>query len=617
MIKKYEIKMLGTPKVIIDGAEMRVQQKKARALLFYLAEKNKPVSRNEIVELLWPRNDRTSRHNLSVLLGSLRQNAPGLIVSDSSILRISPEAAIDAVEFTAGYSQIDLFGTDKIEALLSLYTGNFLDGFDLTDAEAFHIWKTTSAEAYIKTLTHMSLVLCREMVQTGRCGQVVRIVNKAIQYDPYNEALYCHMMAAHYFVNDRPAASAVYNDLRHILNQDLGIPPSDRTMALYQSILDNTLDRPADPPGGAMYKARSARGLTQQPENIELPFCGRDNEMAWLVKQKASNLSLIIGPISSGKTRLVTEYAYLSNRRLIRAEAKPLESELPYFPIIKAVRSMLSFANISSVLSGIKDSMPQSLWDTIAVKIPDLQEHGTFESIAFDHSAFLEAINRLFSALGKQQPTMLFLDDIQWADKYTLSLLQYMVLQKTTNDLVIVAARRPGYGEDALAACIGSLLQDRRIDICYLEMLDFASVGQIIRLFFENVSDEDINWFWEVCGGNPYMLSIMLEEVIAHKDEIDEAPGSYVKYCAAGLDRMRKSIPYTLKKNEVKLIEAAIYINDGFTVQMIKDIVGMSDREIFYALEGCVCYSIFRKGEDNKFYFKGKSISSSPYFFSN
>src|SRR5436853_5641651 len=94
------IQLLGAPLLLFDGRALSVPRRKSRALLFYLAARTTPATRDHLLALLWPDHDRaaaqqilrTSLHGLRKALG------PALIVGEDT-LSLAPEAGLEIRRF--------------------------------------------------------------------------------------------------------------------------------------------------------------------------------------------------------------------------------------------------------------------------------------------------------------------------------------------------------------------------------------------------------------------------------------------------------------------------------------------------------------------------------------
>ena len=147
------IKLLGAPLLLLDGRPLSVPRRKSRALLFYLAARTTPATRDHLLALLWPDHDRpaaqqilrTSLHGLRKALG------PALIVGDDT-LSLAPDADVDVWRFEAGLAATaDL---ETLAAALALYRYDFLADFSVPDAEAFEAWADIERERYRQLATH-------------------------------------------------------------------------------------------------------------------------------------------------------------------------------------------------------------------------------------------------------------------------------------------------------------------------------------------------------------------------------------------------------------------------------------------------------------------------------
>src|SRR3954466_13113052 len=71
-----DIRVLGPLEVIVDGAPLRVDTRKALAILALLAVEGRPYARDELAAMFWPESDDASargafRRTLSVLRSAL------------------------------------------------------------------------------------------------------------------------------------------------------------------------------------------------------------------------------------------------------------------------------------------------------------------------------------------------------------------------------------------------------------------------------------------------------------------------------------------------------------------------------------------------------------------
>ena len=165
----------------------------------------------------------------------------------------------------------------------------------------------------------------------------------------------------------------------------------------------------------------------------------RDREFAELCKalSAASDgvgvVLLLAGEAGVGKTCLVESFAVSSGWRTLRSTLN--ESVTPsYGPITALLRAHLRG----------RDARPLdgSLAGHLGALMPEL---GAVVG-ACDAATFIEALSQAFVSLAKDQPTLLVLDDLQWADHATLEFLPELSRAVAGLPLLVVGV----YRNDAL-----------------------------------------------------------------------------------------------------------------------------------------------------------------------
>ena len=111
--------------------------RKVEALLVYLACINQPVNRHKLADMFWEvRSTTQADSNLKVALTNLEKVLKGFVHSTQNSVQINQQAPIwlDA-------AIIEKIITEKrVEGILKLYRGDFLDGFQIRSARSFEVW---------------------------------------------------------------------------------------------------------------------------------------------------------------------------------------------------------------------------------------------------------------------------------------------------------------------------------------------------------------------------------------------------------------------------------------------------------------------------------------------
>src|SRR5512143_2538507 len=94
------IRLLGTPLVLLDDQPLTVTRKKSRALVYYLAAHDKPLTREQVLAVFWPDSDRVSAQQvLRTTLHGLRQALGAALITDDSALSLAPDVDVDVRTF--------------------------------------------------------------------------------------------------------------------------------------------------------------------------------------------------------------------------------------------------------------------------------------------------------------------------------------------------------------------------------------------------------------------------------------------------------------------------------------------------------------------------------------
>jgi predicted ATPase len=139
---------------------------------------------------------------------------------------------------------------------------------------------------------------------------------------------------------------------------------------------------------------------------------------------------LVAGEGGVGKTALV-ESALAEDGGLVLRGAADQRAVRPYAPIVAALR-----AYQRAVPDGLGGSGPLS--EHLALILPELGAPAPDT----DQATLFEAIGNLLEQIARQDPTVVFLDDLQWADDATTELLLHLDRMLKTAPMLLLGAYR-------------------------------------------------------------------------------------------------------------------------------------------------------------------------------
>jgi len=241
-----------------------------------------------------------------------------------------------------------------------------------------------------------------------------------------------------------------------------------------------------------------------------------------LAAGSASGMLLFTGEPGIGKTRLLqilTETAVRAGIRVISARGFEGEMIRPYGFWIDALKD---FPN-----DDFEDRAQRLLGSTPPPTAMDANESSREK--LFEHVA------GQLRDLAKRQPLAITLDDLQWIDEGSASLLHFLIRTgQTAPQILFVGAARDGEIDDNPWAqrLLASLERDRRVDRHTLGPLDVAETAS---LFEDGLSSSEAMEAHRASGGNPLFA---LEVARGRRNGLSIAAGEFRNLIADRINRL-------------------------------------------------------------------------------
>jgi len=254
----------------------------------YLAETGHLHRRSTLAGLLWTdRDEAAARNNLRQTLTALRKVIPDHLLVDG-----------DQVGLTGPYT------IDTRPIRPDGYNGDFLSGFDVTDAQLFDEWAQRTRMAHAMVAVSVFEDAAARALAEGDVAAGLTAAHRILDLEPWNEV--GHRLVMRLLVADDRIPDAVhqYDRCAAVLREELGVEPAPETQALLAQIET----------GAPMTGSR--------PETLSVPstaLFGRQQEIQELTEtltDTAPRLVSIVGPGGIGKTRLVAAVAARMSDRL-------------------------------------------------------------------------------------------------------------------------------------------------------------------------------------------------------------------------------------------------------------------------------------------------------------
>jgi hypothetical protein len=247
----------------------------------------------------------------------------------------------------------------------------------------------------------------------------------ATALDRFSERAHRTRMLALYALGRQHEALRAYRCFRARIDGELGLEPTAETRALETAVLRQEDVRALVP--------RLIEPAREGASERSVRLLGRAGELDMLERAARRALSgsfallLIEAEAGLGKTRLLDELAMrLVGVRVGRANCSELERHLPYVPLATALRDALTRAELSK---------PHR--EALSKIMPELTPAS--RSAEFAEIDVLEAV---VDVIAEHSPLVLILDDLQWADRATVTALRYLQRRGAAISAALVTAVR-------------------------------------------------------------------------------------------------------------------------------------------------------------------------------
>jgi DNA-binding SARP family transcriptional activator len=268
-------------------------------------------------------------------------------------------------------------------------------------------------------------------------------------------------------------------------------------------------------------------GAPMLARHLEAPLVGRRRELAALceafersARERRCSLQLIFGEAGIGKTRLATEFTAKLNgsAKILVGRCVSYGKGATFLPLGEIVSWLQTRTDLRALFVGDQRA------ELIVARLTELtaEKNGSGSS-----GETFWAVRRLLERLACEQPVVLVLEDLHWADPTLLDLIDYLTEQLTEGSVLLLGLARP------------ELLEDRpewaNIETTRLAPLSSEEGEALI----DNLAEVPATLRARIvctAGGNP----LFLEQLLAHAAEggAETLPASLDLLFASRLDRL-------------------------------------------------------------------------------
>ena len=332
------------------------------------------------------------------------------------------------------------------------------------------------------------------------------------------------------------------------------------------------------------------------PED-DRPFVGRDGELARLLTawtgavRGRGSMFVVSGEAGIGKTRLTEELA-----RRVAADGGTFaagrcheQAGAPaYWPWLQVARQLEDPSRLERLLSQTADETTQAS-----------PGHARFP--------IYEAIVGQLTAAAHVRPTVVVVDDLQWADVASLGVLDLISgAVRNTPLLVIATFRDTEVGPDhPLAAALARLARQPGVERVALEGLPPAAVGLYVSAATgRHLGSATNDALWARTDGNPFYLAELVRLLASegHIDALSAAPESQVPEGVRDVLRRRLN---RLPEDVQTVLSVAAVVGRDFEAGVLADACEQSEDSVLNILDTALTTRLltadFQRGQQFRF----------------
>ena len=602
--KQVHAELLGPVRAVLGGVEIPLGPSRQRAVFSVLASRaGQAVSREELIDAVWGESAPVSAPgSVYTYVSALRRALADAGVADSKdtlfstkhgyALRLDPHR-VDTVAFDKLFSRAQTMAgagdhrgaAGTLEQALGLFRGEPFSGVPGPFADHMRTRWAERRVAAVEELATSRLVLGAHVELAAELGALV-------QHYPLRESLRALLMIALSRGGRQAEALAVFRDARETLLRELGAKPGPALRHAHAVVLSGE-DAPspaADEPEDEQAGPSVLRHATSQV------FVGRETETDRLrarlvdVAAGVGGTVWIEGEPGIGKTELLAVGLAESARlgcHVGWAVADELAGRFPLQVLLECL--------------GVDQSSPDPDRADLArrLRTGEPSSRGTD-----DDDPIQSAVDRLLALVDRmchRAPTVLVLDDLQWADESSVSLWRRLVAATRQLPLLLVTCSRSRHGRTELDQ-LRSRVRANDGDVLLLEPLTYADVdsmtadlvggrpGHLLRRLTARAAGNPL-YLREMVGALVREQAVDLIDGVAHVDEAqaDDAPRTLF----AAVQRTSQALPERTRE----VLRWAAVLGAEATIAQIAGLSGRLVPEVARAIKDAMAANVLGHGE--------------------
>lgn len=350
---------------------------------------------------------------------------------------------------------------------------------------------------------------------------------------------------------------------------------------------------------------------------------GRERELEELMQYLSLALDgkgttvFLSGEAGSGKTRLTREFLNMAQEKRLNVLSGYCLSNtsVPYYPFLEMFdKYFVTKEPQNSIENVSNEGLEVRAWLT-GLRQTEKADNTRNLTPEVWKGLLYAAVTKAVLSIVSKKPTILFIDDLHWADSASLSLLNYLSrIVKSERVLLLAAFRSEELGTDIEGGAhplYELLVAMRREDLCReikLPSLNRDSVSKIMEQILRGSLEQDLAAkLTNESQGNPLFVVESLR-MLSERGDLTQKEG---KWCLAvdnlGIPDKFKDIIMRklsiLKANHRRILNVASVVGEKFDPELLAAVLGTESIEVLEALNTISLATSLVQFEDNQYRF--------------
>lgn len=487
-VPRLRVLLLGPFGLERDGQRINTEawQPRVRTLLMALVvAPRRQRLRDELIDLLWPEMDQErATGNLRMLVHRLRLalglGDPSPVQSSQGWVALNPaygwDLDIEELETVLREGDADI---ESLEHAAQLYRG------EPCPEERYADWAAPVRTRAERLWRQLCLRLAELHLARGAAEESASWISRWLEVDPLDEEAVRLLLTTLTALGRHTEALRRYHELEQRLQTELEVPPAPVTSALAADIRARLEKLPASSAAASFAVPPRGRFLGATPDG---PLVARDEELRRILLpvetiDEGGMTVFLAGEAGSGKTRLAQEVMLRLQQRgffVVTGAGREVDRTVPYRLMLDVLARAYTAAP-PSLQQEAPRRWPQLTWllpRELSEKAADVMEEDDVD----EEFLLARAVSGFLNALAAIRPVAVLLDDLQWADDGSLSLLHDLSVHTRGSRVFLLGTYRDGEIEpqQALGKLVRDLAREGLLERVYILRFDAEATSALV-----------------------------------------------------------------------------------------------------------------------------------------